>query len=535
MRRERTPQGPAFHRPPGAGRPAYAARMAHHSARRRSALASILATALVVAGCTAGPAEPVPVPTPSASPVGPPPSPPPYAAWSDPARVGRPYGDTVPGLLTFRGNPTRTYYGTGPVPRTEPVQRWRYPRTGQLCSESAVGGEILVWCGTGWTGQPAVFERDGLTWLVVGAFDGGIHFLDAETGEPVLPTFQTGDLAKGSVTIDPDGYPLVYAGSRDQYYRIIAFDRGQPVELWRLWAYDVSPTMWDKDWDGAGLVIDDYLLIGGENSQFHIVRLNRGYTADGLVTVAPELVWHTPSWDRELLRDAGHGRMSIENSVAVYGNTVYFANSGGLVQGWDLTGFPDREPERVFRFWTGDDVDASVVVDGDGMLYVGVEYEIGNARSREVGQMLKLDPSRPDDPVVWSMSDHDQLPGGVWGTPALYRDLVIFGTNGGRVLGLGRDRGDVRWTLRLAGPVWQSPVVIDGVLVIGDCAGELHGFDLGGGEPRRLWTYRVGGGCIESTPAVWRGVIYVGTRAGAIHAFAAADHAPRRRPWVEST
>ena len=53
--------------------------------------------------------------------------------------------------------------------------------------------------------------------MVVNAFDGAIHFLDAETGEPILPKFQTGDLAKGSVTIDPDGFPLVYAGSRDQY------------------------------------------------------------------------------------------------------------------------------------------------------------------------------------------------------------------------------------------------------------------------------------------------------------------------------
>ena len=34
--------------------------------------------------------------------------------WSDPAAVGKPYGDKVTGLLTFRGNPTRTYYGTGP-------------------------------------------------------------------------------------------------------------------------------------------------------------------------------------------------------------------------------------------------------------------------------------------------------------------------------------------------------------------------------------------------------------------------------------
>lgn len=494
----------------------------------RLGLALALAAVLSASGCGDDPPEPgmiLPAPSTSPPPVPASPAPPPFVGWSDPAKTGQPYGDTVAGVLTFRGNPTRTYYGSGPAPRREPAELWRFPQAGGLCSESAVGSEVFTWCGTGWTGQPSVFERGGRTWVVVGAFDGAIHFLDADTGEPILPKFQTGDLAKGSVTVDPDGFPLVYAGSRDQYYRILAFDRPEPVELWRLWAYDVSPTMWDKDWDGAGLIIDDYLLIGGENSQFHIVKLNRGYGADGLVTVDPQLVWHTPGWDSRLLSDAGHGQMSIENSLAVYGNMVYFANSGGLVQGWDLTGFPDREPERVFRFWTGDDVDASIVIDEHGMLYVGVEYELGNPRSREVGQMIKLDPSRPDDPLLWSVHDRDQLPSGIWGTPALYRDIVIFGTNGGRVLGLDRDTGEERWSLQLTGPVWQSPVVVDGVLLIGDCAGELHGFDIANtrAAPRHLWTHRIGGGCIESTPAVWRGVIYVGTRAGAIHALAAGN------------
>lgn len=492
----------------------------HHAA---AALVATLVTALVLAGC-AGP-EPEPggeTATPSPAPPVAPPSPPPFRGWSDPARVGQPYGDTVPGLLTFRGNPTRTFYGTGPVPRTEPVQRWRFPDTGGLCAYSSVGSESRLWCGTGWTGQPAVFVRDGRTWVVVGAYDAALHFLDAATGEPILPKFQTGDIIKGSVTIDPDGFPLAYIGSRDDYYRVIAFDRDQPVELWKLWAYDVPETRWDNDWDGAGLIIDDYLFIGGENSVFHIVKLNRGYDSGGLVSVDPELVFWAPGWDDEVRRDLGLDQLAIESSVAVYRNTVYFANSGGLVQGWDIGDLTRGvEPERVFRFWAGDDIDATVVVDEHGKLYVGVEHELGNARSREVGQLLKLDPSRPDDPLVWSVPDRDQrLPSGIWGTPALYRDLVIYGTNGGKVLGLARADGAERWALQLAGPVWQSPVVVDDVLLIGDCAGEMHAFDVADtrAEPVHLWTYRIGGGCIESTPAVWNGVIYVGTRAGAIHA-----------------
>ena len=48
------------------------------------------------------------------------------------------------------------------------------------------------------------------------------------------------------------------------------------------------------------LVIDDYLFEGGENRQFHVVKLNRGYGADGIVQVDPELVFNAPGWDDEL-------------------------------------------------------------------------------------------------------------------------------------------------------------------------------------------------------------------------------------------
>ena len=50
------------------------------------------------------------------------------AYWSDPANVGKPYPPVeVTDLLKFRGNPTRTYYGAGPIPRTQPQKAWRYP------------------------------------------------------------------------------------------------------------------------------------------------------------------------------------------------------------------------------------------------------------------------------------------------------------------------------------------------------------------------------------------------------------------------
>lgn len=458
---------------------------------------------------------------------------PPFEGWSNPALAGEPYpGATVEGLLTFRGNPTRSFHGRGPIP-TDPTIDYRYPAEGGLCGESTNLGETKVWCGMGWTGQPAVFEREAAdgsvrTWLVFGAYDGAVHFLDADSGERILPAFPTGDLIKGSVTVDPDGYPLVYTGSRDNEYRILSIEGEEAVELWSMHADDFSTILWNDDWDSSGIVIDDHLFVGGENSRFVIVKLNRGTAPDGSVTVAPEIVFDVAGWDQELLDAIGDQTVSIEVSPTVVGDTVYFTNSGGLVQGYDISGLADgAEPTRSFRYWMGDDTDASIVADADGMLYVAAEYERAAtaARSDAVGQLVKLDPTADvaagEDPLVWSWFDNEVRPGGVWGTPAVVDGVVYVGTNGGRLVAVSATTGVELWSKRLPGPLWSSPTVIDGVLLMGDCTGDFHAFGLGEGgeEPEDLWSVSLGG-CIEATPAVWEGRIYIGSRDGALYALA---------------
>jgi len=433
-----------------------------------------------------------------------------------------PINTTFPGLTTFRGNASRSYYGRGPVPR-RPKILWRYPPTGGLCSRSKDLGVTRTWCGTGWTGQPNVLVHgDGEVEVRIGAYDGSYHFLDGETGEPVRPALETGDLAKGSATSDPDGYPLYYAGSRDNLLRVVAMDRARPTVLWSINAKNtVVEPVWNNDWDGAALIVDDYLLEGGENSYFYVVKLNRGYDARGRVSVDPEIVLTVPGFDDRLLKALPDDDVSIESSVSFRNGVAYFANSGGLVQGWDISEVlqgGDRA-ERVFRFWTGDDTDASVVIDDEGFLYVASELQRFNARARRVGQLVKLDPSRPDDPLVWSVAIPETVGGlgGTWGTPAISGEMLYVSTNAGELLGVDRERGRVRWHLQLRGPMWSSPVPVGNVLLQGDCGGVLHAYDISDPprRPEELWALRIGG-CIESTPAVWDGMIYVGTRAGGI-------------------
>ena len=171
---------------------------------------------------------------------------------------------------------------------TKPAVLWRFPKSGSLCSPSTDEKGTRIWCGTGWTGQPAVFERDGRTWVVVRRL------------RPRRPLPRRRDRRAHPARL-PDRRHHQGLGHRRPRRlparllrlarQLLPRHRHRPRQADRAVeavGHAVSPTMWNDDWDGAGLVIDDYLFEGGENSQFHIVKLNRGYDADGKVTVDAE-------------------------------------------------------------------------------------------------------------------------------------------------------------------------------------------------------------------------------------------------------
>lgn len=433
---------------------------------------------------------------------------------------GEPWGSTV-GLTMFRGNPTRSFYGTGPLPSGPPEVLWRYPES-PMCGSSVVDGESSVWCGTGWTGQPAVWERpDGVTEVVFGAYDKSVHFVDAATGVATREPFATGDIIKGSVTIDPDGFPLLYTGSRDNKLRVIALDRDPVEELWALDANEVQG-IWNNDWDGNPVIVDDILYEGGENGWFFAIRLNRS-TSDGRVAVDPEIVFSMPGWNDELLARVG-SNVSIESSVVVFERTVYFANSGGRIVGVDMDLVDAGAEDPVtFDFWAGDDIDATMVADSQGMLYVAVELERFNERSAELGQLISLDPSRPDDPVRWGVpvpgvSGSD---GGIWATPAVAHGMVYVPTHTGRLLAVDAATGEITWEDSVGFHAWSSPAVIGDSLLVATCeTAELRSYDLTDPrEPVLEWSIPAAEGCIESSPAVWNGRIYVGSRDGFVRAY----------------
>ena len=437
--------------------------------------------------------------------------------------VGAAWGN-VDGVTMFRGNPTRTFYGTGPL-SSSPVEVWRYPSS-QMCSTSSAGGESKVWCGMGWTGQPVVYGReDGATELIFGAYDRAVHFVDGETGLDLRSKFSTGDIIKGSVTLDPDGFPLIYFGSRDNQLRIVALDRDEPAELWSLNANAVNG-IWNNDWDGNPLIIDDIMYEGGENGWFFAVELNREYLANGQVTVDPEILFAMPGYDDELISKSGRN-VSIESSAVAYGQRVYFANSGGRVVGLDVSNIRLGSASVVFDYYAGGDIDATMVVDEDGFLYVSIEHEpsqmkaVERDRNLEVGQLIKLDPYTDGDPRIWGLDlTSGTADSGLLATPALHQGFLYVNTHLGDLIVVDIASGELVWSDPVGFHSWSSPVVIDNTLIVATCTGELRGYSLDDPRsPAREWTIQVSESCLEATPAVFDGRIYLGSRDGFIRAF----------------
>jgi hypothetical protein len=424
------------------------------------------------------------------------------------------HGSWGNGITMFRGNLTRTWYGDSKLP-SDPRVLWRYPEN-PMCADSTDKGITKKWCGTGWTGQPVVYVQENVTEIIFGAYDKHVHFVDAETGMATRPSFETGDIIKGSVTLDPDGFPLIYFGSRDNKLRIVSLQENTPKELWSLDSADL-PGIWNDDWDSNPAIVDDVMYVGGENGWFFAIQLNRKKDTMGNVTVDPEILFTTPSYDDELIAQVGRN-VSIESSVAIYNNVVYFSNSGGRIMGFSMDDIKTGNAEPVFDYWVGDDTDATIVIDEQGYLYVAIEEKRLNERSKEIGQLVKLDP-RKKNPLIWNVhipSVQKGVMGGVWATPALYKNYLYVPTNPGELLVVDTDTGNIVWRDTIGWHAWSSPIISRGEMMVATCNGSFRKYNLDNpAKPVLMYTYRIpSGNCIESTPALWDGKLYVGSRDG---------------------
>jgi outer membrane protein assembly factor BamB/tRNA A-37 threonylcarbamoyl transferase component Bud32 len=116
---------------------------------------------------------------------------------------------------------------------------------------------------------------------------------------------------------------------------------------------------------------------------------------------------------------------------------------------------------------------------------------------------------------VWSY----EAEGPVRSRPLLADNNIYFSSEAGVVYAMGLDR-KVRWRFRARRGILSSPVLNEGLILVGSMDWNFYGLDARSGWA--AWRYRTGGP-IVSTPAVSEDLVFFGSTDGCVYALNASD------------
>ncbi len=470
---------------------------------------------------------------------------------------GEDYTDLV-GITTFGGNNYRNTFTYG----TQYVNEKRLSRIWEIPTSSFTSEQNGVWTGTGWTGMPLIIQwdasvrqhlgvyeqfknKDGFTEVIYPAMDGYIYFAELSTGAATRDPMYLGVVTRGTATLDPRGYPLLYTGqgipgTQDgtfgSWVRVISLTENRVIwdfggadpYSYRAWqAYDCSPLI-DAE--------TDTLITAGENGILYSVKLNTAYdSAAGTVSVSPG------NLEKYRYNLNGYGDSDsrkwwgVEGSVSAFKNYLFFADNGGTLQCVDANTL-----ETVYISDVFDDSDSSCVIEespenGTVYLYLGSEVDRQSGISGGLGTSIHRKVNAMTGETVWkqewpaSVGDTSSN-GGTMTTPHVGRgsisDIVIFNQTlvpvesegqsvyGGRIVAYDKATGQELWRHEQAAGYWSSPVVIY------DEKDNAYLIQCDGNGVMRMHDPRTGsiiceldlGSRVESTPAVFNNILVVGTR-----------------------
>lgn len=444
---------------------------------------------------------------------------------------GDKYGE-IEGILTFRGGINRDgpSFGGCDIEEGKLEMVWEF-----ITSTSSWGG------GAGWTGQPAIVrwdeetrgimnidqkfkEKEGFAEVIYASLGGNIYFFDLESGEESRPPIKVGNPIKGSLSIDPRGYPLLYVGEGIPERGNIGYNIYSLIDGSKLYFINGRDSYAQRSWgafDSSGIIHGerDTLIVPGENGILYIAHLNTDYNPEeGTVSIAPELL-------RYRYRVMGQQRLGIENSAAAYRNLLYFADNSGWIQCFDLT--------TLTPVWLADghdDTDASLTLEiVEDIPYIYTANEVDHQPKGGYSYIKKINGLTGE--ILWekpyqcfSTKGEKPIDGGAFATNVVGKNnmgqLVIFTLarygkfNGGIILALDKENGEEVWTKELDNYAWSSPTDFydsrgngyiiqcnslgDVLLLKGDTGEELDRINLGSN--------------IESSPAIFEDYMVVGTR-----------------------
>jgi outer membrane protein assembly factor BamB len=261
-----------------------------------------------------------------------------------------------------------------------------------------------------------------------------------------------------------------------------------------LWRYTSGRCAWASPAVAAGLVFETFLLrppacrpdvdVHGALLAFDAKTGDVRWRADLPATessplVAGGLVW-VGDWDENVsafaartgrLRWRFHADAPIKSSPALAGGRLYVATYGGHLYALDAsTGrqlWRASVQPRLFgrgRFYSTPAV-------GHGRVYLGSTDGKVYAYGARTGRLR------------WSFSTGSY----VYGSAALFDDLVLIGSYDGRLYALDAATGRPRWSFEAAGRISGSPTIVGNVAYVSTLAERTFALDVRTG--RRLWTF----------------------------------------------
>lgn len=370
------------------------------------------------------------------------------------------YGDDS--VLMFRGNPTHTFYGTGPVADKLRVH-WKYRMTD---FHTELRGKKKVWAGTGWTGT-AIKLGD---YVFIGSVGRHFYALEAKTGK-LMWRYRGNRMFKSSVCAYDN---KVYIGNVDD--RLRCFDASTGKLAWTVNT--------GKDLDSSPCVVDDRLYIAGENGHARCLNPHTG-----------KQIWKT------FLGGIGKGTLGgsngSETSPAIADGELYAATYDG-----DLHCLNTSDGSHKWKTRTDGDTDASPVISGE-FVYAAAEEDASHLYCF----------AREDGREVWRYSENKR---GYWSTPAVDSGRVYIGGADTRMHCVDAKTGAGLWTFKTGSAIWSSPCVVDGKLIFGGIDNKLYMLDAITGK--EIWSARTSGRLISS-PCIVDGHIWIGTATGWFYCF----------------
>ncbi len=443
---------------------------------------------------------------------------------------------TPKGITTFQGSNwrDRNSYGTVDIKEAKLEPIWYKSN-----------GYIDIWTGTGWTGQPVIVEWDeaaksimnintekkakaGLKEVILATLDGKIYFMDLEDGNETRPPINIGYPHKGNVSVDPRGYPLLYAGqgvgTKNGVEGPFGFRIYSLINQERLLFLDGRDQYSYRGWYAfdAGSLVDkktDTLIQVGESGIIYSVDLNTEFNAlEPSVKIDPEIV-------RFRYKSPYDTRIGFESSPIGYRNYIYCTDNTGLLLCLDINTL-----KPVWLRNITDDTDSTMVLEevniNEVYLYTACEVDWqgsgGKAHIRKIHALT--------GELMWEYSVdcfyNTITNGGAMASPILGKhdidNLIIYNlakpshehNNGSLLVALNRDTGKVVWSNEYTQYSWSTPAAIytpegKSHILFCDSVGDMR--LLEGLTGKELDKINLGNN-IEASPAVFGDIAVVATR-----------------------